>query len=175
MNQDVSYWLAEVQSLQKQLATAYEERESAHAAATSWRQRYETEARQRRSDAELAQAAIAKLQQEIQYLRGLDAPDLSEPDASALELNPPLNLLNPAELDGLSVTELRHQLQGLQRERDRLIAALQQERERHQQTRESLTLALGDAVDQLSEFKGAQGESMPPSVAQVSHDSPLQK
>ncbi|MEM8602900.1 MAG: hypothetical protein AAGF24_03555 [Cyanobacteria bacterium P01_H01_bin.121] len=146
MNQDVSYWLEEVQSLQQQLVLAQQERESAHAAATNWRQRFETEARQRRSDAELAQTSLAKLQAEIQYLRGLEAPE-----EQATELG--FAKLNPTQLDHLTSAELMQRVTSLQQECDRLIASLQQEREQHEQTRQSLTLALGDAVDQLSKYK----------------------
>ena len=64
MTYDVSQWLAEIKTLKQQLAEATQEREQAHASAANWRQLYETEAQQRRSEFNLAQQTIEQLKQQ---------------------------------------------------------------------------------------------------------------
>ena len=52
--QDIKQWLAEIKALQQKLAQANQERDEAYASAANWRSLYETEAKQRRTEAVLA-------------------------------------------------------------------------------------------------------------------------
>jgi hypothetical protein len=149
MTQDVRQWLAEIKTLKQQLAEAERERDAAYTSATNWRRLYETEAQQRRTEANLAQQAIADLQTEIQQLRGgLIFSDNAAHSAS--EITQALEQIQ-------SPTELREKLAQLLQEQSRwqsevekLVQALQLEQATHAQTRKSLTTALGDTIDLLT-------------------------
>jgi predicted nucleic acid-binding Zn-ribbon protein len=146
MSQDVTQWLAEIKSLQQQLAQAQKDREDAYASVASWQRLYETEAQQRRLEANLARETIARLTQENLRLKGRDTAAPVIPDAaSAFQ----------AEVAQLQTVEaLRSRLVQVLVECDRLNRALDDEKEHHAQTRNSLTMALGDAIDMLSKSEG---------------------
>lgn len=154
MSSDISYWLAEVESLQKQLRETQQQRDEAYQESYNWRQRYETEALQRRRETQGWQAevktlkeTIAQLQTQSELVPGSGSESRSgETSGAAL----PGDWLQ----DGISVAELQEHLQALWQERDRYRTALGEERRAHGQTRQNLTLALGDAVDQLKRLKG---------------------
>jgi hypothetical protein len=137
MNQDISYWLGEVQSLQKRLATVCEERDEAHQEASSWRSRYDAEAKLRQSESQILQQKVAQLTQELtQFRSGVS----DETAAAKIE----------ADLKAITTPDqLQATLRDLLLERHQLRLSLQNEREAHVNTRESLSIALGDAVDQL--------------------------
>jgi formate-dependent nitrite reductase cytochrome c552 subunit len=137
MNQDISYWLGEVQSLQKRLATVCEERDDAHQEASSWRSRYEAETKLRQSESQILQQKVAQLTQELTQFRS----GVSDETAAA-EIEADLKAITTPE-------QLQATLRDLLLERHQLRLNLQNEREAHINTRESLSIALGDAVDQL--------------------------
>jgi hypothetical protein len=137
MNQDISYWLGEVQSLQKRLATVCEERDEAHQEASSWRSRYEAETKLRQSESQILQQKVAQLTQELTQFRS----GVSD-EAAAAEIEADLKAITTPE-------QLQGTLRDLLLERHQLRLNLQNEREAHVNTRESLSIALGDAVDQL--------------------------
>ncbi len=137
MNQDISYWLGEVQSLQKRLATVCEERDEAHQEASSWRSRYDAEAKLRQSESQILQQKVAQLTQELSQFRS----GVSDETAAA-EIEADLKAITTPE-------QLQATLRDLLLERHQLRLNLQNEREAHINTRESLSIALGDAVDQL--------------------------
>jgi formate-dependent nitrite reductase cytochrome c552 subunit len=137
MNQDISYWLGEVQSLQKRLATVCEERDEAHQEASSWRSRYEAETKLRQSESQILQQKVAQLTQELTQFRS----GVSDETAAA-EIEADLKAITTPE-------QLQATLRDLLLERHQLRLNLQNEREAHINTRESLSIALGDAVDQL--------------------------
>ncbi len=140
----VAQWLAEIRLLQNQLATARQERDESLKSAANWRQLYETEAKQRRTDMTMKQQQIDQLQAELAQYHG-GQHNGSQPDGQArsqLELDQSL-----AHLDD---TDLKQRLLEALQDCDRLRKILQKEREEHSQTRKSLTSALGDAVDQLT-------------------------
>ena len=146
MSQDVSQWLAEIQSLKQQLGQAQCDRDEANSSAAKWRQLYTTEAQQRRIDAKLAQQNLNSLKQEIQQLKGL--PDSQPTDGAA-----------PAEVKAAveklqTVEQLKQALIEVTVERDRLVHVLKQEQSNHAQTRQNLTIALGDAIVRLTKEKG---------------------
>ncbi|MGI0486144.1 hypothetical protein ACN4EK_11950 [Pantanalinema rosaneae CENA516] len=142
MSQDVAQWLAEIQALRQEIAEIKQEREEAYASAANWRQRYETEAQQRRVEANLARQTIDSLKQE---LRQLQEKALSELD-SAIDVSG----LQAEVSHWQTVPELQAELVKALAECDRLTKALQQEQTAHIQTRKSLTTALGDAIAQFT-------------------------
>jgi hypothetical protein len=151
MTQDVRQWLNEIRALQTQLAEAHQERDQAYKSASNWRSLYETEAKQRRMDAKLARQQLEALQMELEQRQ--DRRYVTEYSNTALgELK--------TELQSLSIEELRQRLVQAMIECDRLGQALRTEQANHVQTRNSLTTALGDAVDTLSKERAKQqGES----------------
>lgn len=150
MNQDISYWLAEVQALQTQLAKAKQERDNAYADATNWQTRYQIEAKQRETDARLTKSEIDRLKSEIANLKGIsqDNRESSDAESSSVE-SPEYGAIEQIE----DPVELRQHLQRAFREYHRLEQAFQAERHAHAQTRQNLTLALGDAVDRLTQLQ----------------------
>ena len=150
MNQDLTQeWLTEIQTLKEQMAGLQSDRDTAWESAQKWRQLYNTEAEQRRTDAQLAQQAIASLKADLHKLQGLEMETLpAETPVTAIQ----------QEIEQLkSVEELRAKLITVIKERDRLLQALKTEQDNHAQTRNSLTTALGDAIDSLTRQR-AKGE-----------------
>ncbi|MHC5824418.1 MAG: hypothetical protein ACYT04_53410, partial [Nostoc sp.] len=127
------------------------DRNAAWESAQKWRQLYNTEAEQRRTDAQLSQQAIASLKADIHKLQGLESEMATGTPVTA----------NQQEIDQLkSVEELQAKLIAVIKERDRLLQALKTEQDNHAQTRNSLTTALGDAIDSLTRERAA-GEKDP--------------
>jgi hypothetical protein len=146
MSQDVLQWLAEIQSLRQQLAEAQREREDAHASAANWRQRYETEAQQRRTETLLSQERVEQLKLELLQLKSLPSIATTEP-VLVEQIRAQVETLQTPE-------ELRNCLIEVLLERDRLLQALKIEQAAHIQTRNSLTTALGDVIDRLAKQQG---------------------
>ena len=150
MSQDLSQWLAEIQTLRQSLAQAQEEREAAYSSAANWRQMYETEAQQRRTEANLSRQKVERLIAQIEQLQGLTAE-------TTLPLGEVADQYQ-AEVEQMqSLTELKARLVQTLMECDRLQQALKTEQENHAQTRRNLTTALGDAIDRLSRGQAEQG------------------
>ncbi|XHX77552.1 MAG: hypothetical protein RBJ76_24450 [Stenomitos frigidus ULC029] len=145
MTYDVSQWLTEIKTLRQQLATAQQDREQAYSSAANWQRLYETEAQQRRTEANLASQTIAQLKQEIQQLKGNASVATAQPaDATTIRV----------EVEKLqTIAELQDRLIESLVVRDQLTQALQTEQTNHAQTRQGLTTALGDAIDMLSKNK----------------------
>ena len=146
MTHDVSQWLTEIKALRQQLAETQQEREQAYSSAANWQRLYETEAQQRRTEADLVRQTIADLKQEIQQLKGMASVETEETtDTVTIR----------AEVEAVqTIAELRETLVEALVVRDRLMQALKTEQENHAQTRKGLTTALGDAIDMLSKEKG---------------------
>lgn len=139
MSENVSQWLAEIQSLQQQIAELKKERSQAYTSVDNWRNAYDAEAQQRRRDTEMYRTKINRLEQTLADLQtasqdsgGVSAAELAKIQSSQ------------------SVEQLQEELIAAKRECDRLKTQLQTEQADHLNTRESLTAALGDAVDLLS-------------------------
>lgn len=147
MSNDVTQWLAQIKALKQQLAETISDRDTAYESADNWRQLYNTEAQQRRTEARLAQQQVETLKAEIRQLQGessrLKADDPEAASAIEQEL---------AKME--SVEELRTKLKDIMVERDRLLDALKTEQTNHAQTRKSLTTVIGDTIDQLSKERG---------------------
>jgi septal ring factor EnvC (AmiA/AmiB activator) len=129
MTQDLTQWIAEVRTLQRQLADTQNDRDQAYNSAANWRRLYETEARQRREEAAESQAQIHALQQKL----AADPRRAIEQDVAAAD----------------SLEHLQHQLEELVQRCQELTQRLQAEQEAHAQTRQTLTAALGDTFDAL--------------------------
>ncbi|MEO1208768.1 MAG: hypothetical protein AAFX78_04415 [Cyanobacteria bacterium J06638_20] len=142
MTQDVQQWLAEIKTLQQKLDAAYRERDEAYGSAANWRSLYETEAQQRRKDATVAEQRIQALITELAQLQSAATfPRAANSDASEKLQQ---------QVAGLSMEELRATLMETLMECDRLSEALTVEQDDHTQTRQELTAALGDTIEQLS-------------------------
>ncbi|MDB9344790.1 hypothetical protein PN456_22520 [Nodularia spumigena CS-586/05] len=135
-------WLTEIQALKEQIAEEQRDRDTAWESAQKWRKLYNTEAEQRRTDANLAQQAIASLKAEIHKIKGLESGTLVDGKATTAAQEEIQQIQSVAELQG--------RLIAIMKERDRLLQALKTEQENHAQTRNSLTTALGDAIDGLT-------------------------
>lgn len=151
MSQDVTQWVAEVRSLQRQIAELQQESDQAYASADNWRNLYEAEAQQRRREAATAASKIERLQQAIAELQVLAVAD-SGPDSG------PTTPETDAQ-QSLSVEELQAQLAAAKKQHIQLKAMLTAEQTQHAQTRESLTAALGDAVDLLAKERLTGGDA----------------
>ncbi|MBE9198205.1 MULTISPECIES: hypothetical protein [unclassified Nodularia (in: cyanobacteria)] len=144
-------WLGEIQALKEQLAEQQRDRDTGWESAQKWRKLYNTEAEQRRTDANLAQQAIASLKAEIHKIKGLESGLLVDGKATTAAQEEIQQIQSLAELQG--------RLIAIMKERDRLLQALKTEQENHAQTRNSLTTALGDAIDGLTrERDGVTGK-----------------
>jgi prefoldin subunit 5 len=109
------------------------ERDRALEDLAKWRRRYEVEAQQRRTEAEIAEKTIRELRAEIFQL---------------CQLGPAVRSATPlkeGEADS-AVGRLKMALAELQQERNQLAEALAQEQQQHNKTRESLITALGEVL-----------------------------
>jgi vacuolar-type H+-ATPase subunit I/STV1 len=143
-----SQWLAEIKALKQQIAELQAEHDAGWQSAEKWRKLYNTEAEQRRTDAQMAQQTIASLKAQIQQIQGIEAAQLDDPTATTA-IQQQVEQLE-------SVEELKAKLIAVTKERDRLLQALKTEQDNHSQTRKSLTTALGDAIDGLTKERGSQ-------------------
>ncbi len=138
MKQDVSYWLAEVKTLQQQLSVMQQERDAAFQEAAQWRDRYHDETQLRQQKISLLQDQIRQLEAAQAALQKTDPSDIApEIMESLADMNDP--------------SELQEYVQEIAQERNRLRRELETERKAHQATREELSLALGDAIDLLTQ------------------------
>lgn len=138
MKQDVSYWLAEVKTLQQQLSVMQQERDAAFQEAAQWRDRYHDETQLRQQKTSLLQDQIRQLEAAQAALQKTDPSDIAPEIMESLA-----DMTDPAELQ-----EYVHEIA---QERNRLRHELETERKSHQATREELSLALGDAIDLLTQ------------------------
>jgi DNA repair exonuclease SbcCD ATPase subunit len=138
MTQDLTQWITEVRTLQRQLADTRQECDQAHNSAANWRRLYETEARQRRQETAQLHEQIQLLQTQLQAVHNSQGgPVESQQDWRQ----------NLVVADSLS--ELQSQLNALVSRCQELTEQLQAEQQAHGSTRRSLTAALGDTVDAL--------------------------
>ncbi|NJM96747.1 MAG: hypothetical protein HC800_05725 [Phormidesmis sp. RL_2_1] len=146
MSQDVTQWLAEIQSLQRQVKELQRSRDEACASADKLRQLYEAEGQQRRRD----NAAYShKIKQLEQALAEFNAPSIADSKQLNVEItNIPST---PA-----SLTQLQSQLVATQKQCETLKTLLKNEQAEHARTRENLTAALGDAVDLLAKERAEE-------------------
>ncbi|MEH1977494.1 MAG: hypothetical protein V7L02_30605 [Nostoc sp.] len=143
MNQDLTQqWLTEIQVIKEQMAGLQHERDAAWESAQKWRQLYNTEAEQRRTDTQLSQQAIASLKADLHKLQGVEIETLAA-GTSVTAIQQEIEQIK-------SVEDLQAKLIAVIKERDRLLQALKTEQDNHAQTRNSLTTALGDAIDSLT-------------------------
>ncbi len=147
MSNDVTQWLAQIKALKQQLAETISDRDTAYESADNWRQLYNTEAQQRRTEARLAQQQVETLKAEIRQRQGESSRLKADDPEAASAIEQELAKMQTVE-------ELRTKLKDIMGERDRLLDALKTEQTNHAQTRKSLTTVIGDTIDQLSKERG---------------------
>lgn len=147
MTQDIRQWLAEIKALQQTLAEVQQERDQAYISAANWRNLYETEAKQRRTDLQTAQDTIATLKAE---LAAQQRPSPDAPDYGAILRQQVEQWQTPDDLQARLMQALS--------ECDRLMQELAAERQAHTQTRQDLTTALGDTMDLLAKARARKQE-----------------
>ncbi|MGD1863106.1 MAG: hypothetical protein ACFB0D_00990 [Phormidesmis sp.] len=157
MSQNVTQWLAEIQSLQRQVHMLQQEREQAYNSVKSWRDLYEGEAKQRQRDAAAHSRKLAQLESELKDLKATDNLELDENESGMPQSASTPRISSPqlqADIDAIksiqSAAQLQAQLIATKQQYEQLKHQLKAEQEEHEQTRESLTAALGDAVDLLA-------------------------
>ncbi len=143
MTPDIQQWLAEIRALQNQLTELRQEKDEAYTSAANWRRLYETEARQRRTEVDELQRAIADLKHN-------SLSHGQEGFLSNENSHPPLVKQLQADIQNLSVDQLQSLLAKALSDCHRLQIALDSERADHAKTRQSLMGALGDTVDVLT-------------------------
>ncbi|MBW4515526.1 MAG: hypothetical protein KME11_09900 [Timaviella obliquedivisa GSE-PSE-MK23-08B] len=154
MIQEVKQWIDEIQILQKKLTEAAQEREEAFASAAKWHNLYETEAKQRRAEANLARQNVNVLKAEIQQLQ--ESPMIGFEgnfETSGVIKNRLPEIQEAVQQTAKSLQssdDLQAQLMQAWVERDRLAQALKAEQANHAQTRQALTTALGDTIEYLN-------------------------
>lgn len=139
MSQEVVQWLREIQALKQQLVLAQQGQTAAEASADNWRRLYETEAQQRRTEANSTRQTITALQAELAALKG--QPLLAMPIAQSAIEQAITQFSSPAQLQA--------KLLEVWTERDQLAQTLKIEQANHVQTRKNLTMALGDTMEIL--------------------------
>jgi hypothetical protein len=151
MIQDVKQWIDEIQILQKKLTEAAQERDEAFASAAKWRTLYETEAKQRRTEANLARQNANALKVEIQQLQELP---MTSCERSEIPVRDQTSKIQQA-VQQMRDEDLKAKLIQALVERDRLAQALKTEQAHHAQTRQALTTILGDTVEHLTQERAA--------------------
>ena len=151
--QDVKQWLAEIKALQQKLAQANQERDEAYASAANWRSLYETEAKQRRTEAVLTRQTIDSLKAELQASQANPFSEAFSSGSTAIAVLPQ----EIAQITDIPTLQAQH-LVALQ-ERDRLFQALKSEQAAHIDSRKQLTTALGDAIDQLNQERSVSQQA----------------
>lgn len=146
--QAIAQWIDEIQALKQQITELKRDRDTGYADADRWRDRYMTEAQQRRTETQTAQRTIAALHREIEQLRGSLAIALDR-SIEGIDLPDPA-MLTP-NLDTTSAPAEQQQLRELREQVLTLSEALAAEKRNHEETRRSLTLALGDTMDVLNQ------------------------
>jgi hypothetical protein len=153
--QDIRQWLAEIKALQQKLAQANQERDEAYASAANWRSLYETEAKQRRTEAVLSRQTIDSLKAELQVSQANAFPEAGWGESVAIA--PSAIQQEIAQISDIHALQAQH-FAALQ-ERDRLFQALKTEQLAHIDTRKQLTTALGDAIDQLNQERSVSQQA----------------
>ncbi len=152
MSSDITQWLDEIKTLRAQMAELQRERDDAYGESASWRDRYEAERQLRVRESLLLKQQIETLEDAQAHAaygtQGLATPTQEQTEAELLDMLSPLT----------TPEALKQFLGNLLQERDRLRQALQEERQAHQDTRENLSIALGDTIDLLTQRSQSSGE-----------------
>jgi len=149
MSNELTQWLVEIKALRQQLADSFSDRDAAHESADKWRQLYNNEAQQRRTEARLVQQQLETLKSQIRQIQGEALTAKSDDSQAMSAIDQEL-----AQLE--TVEDLKAKLKEIMLERDRLIDALKTEQASHAQTRKNLTAVIGDTMEQLNKERGNQ-------------------
>ncbi|MDB9315511.1 hypothetical protein PN462_20525 [Spirulina sp. CS-785/01] len=146
MSEELMQWLAEIRTLRQQLAQVERDRNAAQESATHWRKLYNIEARQRRTEAQLAADDLQQVTEQLHQLQGTLTPENVNQNGIEAAIE--------AELVSLQTQEdYKRKLIEVIQERDRALEALKQEQENHIETRRNLTAVIGDTIDQLNRLR----------------------
>lgn len=148
--QDLAQWIDEIRALKQQVADLKRDRDRANEEADRWRERYTTEAQQRRVEAREAQRAAQQSQRDIEQLQSSLSVALE--GATAREARTTAADGGAVQPDSRDPETYEAALGECRRLRERLLELTQildDERDRHERTRHSLTAALGDTMDVL--------------------------
>lgn len=154
--QAIAQWIDEIQALKQQITELKRDRDTGYADADRWRDRYMTEAQQRRTETQTAQRTIAALHREIEQLRGSLAIALDR-SIGGIDLSDPVMLTS--DQDTTSTLTEPQQLRELREQVLTLSEALAAEKRNHEDTRRSLTMALGDTMDVLNQERSRRDPS----------------
>ena len=143
MSDDVVKWLGEIRTLKEKCANLQQERDQLKESEANWRNLYATEAQQRRTDAKLAQQQLEQLRNQLSDLDFNRQVKQSNSQKAKTIFEEELKKFDTVEA-------LKNKLIEVMQERDNLTEALKQEQENHEQTRKSLTVVIGETVDQLA-------------------------
>ncbi|MFB8792414.1 MAG: hypothetical protein U7123_27110 [Potamolinea sp.] len=149
MSNELTQWLTEIKALRQQLADSASDRDAAHESADKWRQLYNNEAQQRRTEARLVQQQLETLKSQLQELQGEVLAPKSDASQAESAIDQELAQLETFE-------DLKAKLKEIILERDRLLDALKTEQASHAQTRKSLTAVIGDTMEQLNKERANQ-------------------
>lgn len=170
MTYDLTQWLTEIRTLQRQLSAAQQERDQAYASAANWRRLYEKEAQQRRTEVQALRDQIAEWQAYPQPSLSPSELSLATPDreghanhqgnSNYQSLDAPIP--DSPIPDIQDVTVLQSKLtEALQRCHE-LAQTLTNEKAAHEQTRNNLTAALSDTIDVLAREKQTKPAALQP-------------
>lgn len=162
----IQQWIREIQALRQQVADLKNDRDQAYQAAERWQARYTTEAQQRRADSDRAKARILDLELRLARLEtGPGQGPIDRPDDRGDRLDP----IDPNQAWGSQQDPQRPASPPIGKDHDDLAAlqerlaqfsrALQEERAAHERTRQTLTNALGDAIDAFQRHKVRPSET----------------
>lgn len=142
MTPEITRWLAEIRTLQQQLVTTRQERDQAYQSAANWRQRFDTEAKQRREETTALQADISTLRTELATRDSYQ----EHQEGIAIDTRKVRSAISDTQTPEGLRTELIQALQMC----DRLQKALEAEKAAHAETRKTLTSALGETIDAMN-------------------------
>ena len=145
MSNDLRQWLTQIKELKQQLADSIRDRDAADESAANWRQLYNTEAQQRRTETRLAQQQIENLKAQIWQLQGESTKLPSDTSEATSVIEEELTKLQTVE-------ELRAKLKEVMLECDLLAEALKTEQTNHAQTRKSLTAVFVSQLKIINEI-----------------------
>ncbi|MEA5620072.1 hypothetical protein VB711_19800 [Cronbergia sp. UHCC 0137] len=148
-------WLAEIQALKQQIAQLQQKCDEAWESSQKWRQLYNTESEQRRTDAKMYQQAIS-----MGYAHSSVKTESTESQSIDMKVSSEIESTSDEQeiIQITSVEELQTRLITVTQERDRFLKALKIEQENHTETRQGLTNALGDAIDSLTRLRAEGAE-----------------
>ncbi|MGD1715514.1 hypothetical protein [Hydrocoleum sp. CS-953] len=177
MTQDITPWLNEIKALQQKIVELQTELNAAQDSASQWRQLYNTEAQQRRNEAQQSQETIDNLKTKVQKLQKGFSLVKGDGDETLTTIEQEIEHLQTLAEFKAKILEVSQERDRAVREVQKLTTTLKQEQTNHANTRKSLTNALADAVDLLAKAKVTKQEKLetiPDSQLKTEINNPIQ-